>query len=59
MKKINKFVITEILISMIFISYSYAYTAKVNIEATRIRKEMNTSSNIINVIYEDDEVEVW
>lgn len=58
MKKINKFVITEILISMIFISYSYAYTAKVNIEATRIRKEMNTSSNIINVIYEDDEVEV-
>lgn len=35
-----------------------AKTGKVNIEATRIRQEANTSSNIITVIYEDDEVEI-
>lgn len=37
---------------------TFAKTGKVKIEATRIREEANVTSNIITVIYEDDEVEI-
>lgn len=36
----------------------FASSGKVNIEATRIRKEANTTSDIITVIYKNDEVEI-
>lgn len=37
---------------------AFATTGKVNIQATRIREENNTTSNIVTVIYENDEVEI-
>lgn len=36
----------------------FANTGKVNIQATRVRKEANTTSTIVTVIYENDEVEI-
>lgn len=36
----------------------FATTGKVNIQATRIREEANTTSTIVTVIYENDEVEI-
>lgn len=36
----------------------YAETGVVNVSATRVRKEPNTSSEILTVIYEDDKVEI-
>lgn len=36
----------------------FAATGKISTQATRIRQEANTTSNIITVIYENDEVEI-
>ena len=44
--------------SILLIGTSFADTGKVNVSATRLRKENNTDSDIITNIYEDDEVEI-
>ncbi len=58
MKLFKKIIILTILIIMVLIVNSYAETAIINIEAVRIRKEKNTNSTILTVVYEDDEVEL-
>lgn len=42
----------------ILTNFAFASSGKVNIEATRIRKEANTTSDIITVIYKNDEIEI-
>lgn len=58
MKKIKRIMLVAIVASTIFIKCSYAETAEVKIEATRVREQKDVSSKIITVIYEDDKVEV-
>lgn len=58
MKFIKKIFFIFSLVSILLIGTSFADTGKVNVSATRIRKENNTDSDIITNIYEDDEVEI-
>lgn len=58
MKIVKKISIIICIILCFFVSESLATTGKVNIEATRIRKETNTSSTILTVVYEGDKVEI-
>lgn len=58
MKFIRKIFFIFSLVSILLIGTSFADTGKVNVSATRIRKENNTNSDIITNIYEDDIVEI-
>lgn len=58
MKISKKILFSTFLIIGISSSVVFASSGKVKIEATRIREEANTTSNIITVIYENDEVEI-
>lgn len=58
MKFFKRTILSIILLSTFFCNYSYAESAKVNIEATRMREEKNTTSKILTVIYKGDEVEI-
>lgn len=58
MKKLKKVILISIILLYVLSIKTFADTGKVNIEATRIRKENNTTSEILTVIYEDDEVEI-
>ncbi len=58
MKFIKKIFFIFSLVSILLIGTSFADTGKVNVSATRLRKENNTDSDIITNIYEDDEVEI-
>ena len=57
MKKVVLSCVISFLILMIN-QCSFATTATVNIEAVRVRESASTNSNIITVVYEDDEVEI-
>lgn len=58
MKFIKKVFFVFSLISILLIGTSFADTGKVNVSATRLRKENNTDSDIITNIYEGDSVEI-
>lgn len=58
MKLFKKIIVITIVIMAFLITSSYAETATVTIEAARIRAEKNTTSTIVTVVYEDDEVEL-
>lgn len=58
MKFIRKIFCIFSLVSILLIGTSFADTGKVNVSATRLRKENNTDSDIITNIYENDEVEI-
>lgn len=58
MKIFKKILIITILVMFFYMGDVWATTGKVNVDATRIREENNTSSNIITNIYEGDEVEI-
>ena len=58
MKTLKKILFITFFIICILSNIVLAKTGKVNIEAARVRQEANTTSNIITVIYEDDEVEI-
>lgn len=58
MKFIRKIFFIFSLVSILLIGTSFADTGKVNVSATRLRKENNTDSDIITNIYEDDTVEI-
>ncbi len=58
MKFIKKIFYIFSLVSILLIGTSFADTGKVNVSATRLRKENNTDSDIITNIYEDDTVEI-
>lgn len=58
MKIVNKVTLISIIILYVLSIKSFAETGKINIEATRIRKENSTTSEILTVIYEGDEVEI-
>ncbi len=58
MKILRRILSTTFFIICALVSFAFAKTGKVNIDATRIRQEANTTSKIVNVIYENDEVEV-
>lgn len=58
MKFIKKIFFIFSLVSILLIGTSFADTGKVNVSATRLRKENNTDSDIITNIYKDDEVEI-
>lgn len=57
MKKYLRIFIIIILLLLIG-NTSFAKTGKVNIEAVRVRKEANTTSDIITVLYLDDKVDI-
>lgn len=58
MKVLKKILlITSISIGVLY-NISFAKTGKVLVEATRIREEANINSNIVTVIYENEEVEI-
>lgn len=58
MKVSKKILFITFFIICISSNLVFAATGKVTTQATRIRKEANTSSTIITVIYENDEVEI-
>lgn len=58
MKILKKILCTTFFSVCALTSFTFAKTGKVNIEAARIRQEANTTSEIVNVIYEDNEVEI-
>lgn len=58
MKILKKILCTTFFSVCALTSFTFAKTGKVNIEAARIRQEANTTSKIVNVIYEDNEVEI-
>lgn len=58
MKVSKKILFITFFIICISSNLVFAATGKVTTQATRIRKEANTSSTIVTVIYENDEVEI-
>lgn len=58
MKSLKKIMIIFIMVFSIFCVKSFAKTGTINVNATRLRKENNTTSEILTNIYEDDEVEI-
>ena len=58
MKVSKKILFITFFIICISSNFVFAATGKVTTQATRIRKEANTSSTIVTVIYENDEVEI-
>ena len=58
MNIIKKISLITIILICILIGKSFAKTGTITASAVRIRSEMNTQSNIITNIYEDDEVEI-
>lgn len=58
MKYLRKIFLITILIIAVLISTSFATTGTVNVQAARVRKEANTTSDIVTVVYENDEVEI-
>lgn len=58
MKLVKRIFLITILMITILISVSFAQTGKVGTQATRIRKEANTTSDILTVVYQGDEVEI-
>lgn len=58
MKLFKKIIILTGFIIAFLLTNSYAETATVKIQAARIRAEKNTTSTVITVVYEDDEVEL-
>ena len=58
MKDSKKILFITFFIICISSNFVFAATGKVTTQATRIRKEANTSSTIVTVIYENDEVEI-
>lgn len=58
MKVSQKILFITFFIICMLTSFVFADTGKVTTQATRIRQEANTTSTIITVIYENDEVEI-
>ena len=58
MKLIKKVIIITMFLLIITINKTYGSTGIVKVSATRLRKEPNTTSEIITNIYEDDEIEI-
>ena len=58
MKNVKKISIIICIILCFFVSNSFAATGKVNTEATRVRKEANTTSTILTIAYQGDTVEI-
>ena len=58
MKNLKKIILVIIIVTYFLISTSLAKTGNINAQAARIRKENNTSSNIITNIYKGEEVEI-
>ena len=60
MKKNKKFLfgLGTSLVLLASLNTCFAATGKVNIEALRIREKANTTSEVIDVAYKDDNVEI-
>lgn len=58
MKISRKILFITLFIICMLTNLVMATSGKVNIQATRIREEASTTSNIVTVIYENDEVEI-
>ena len=58
MKILKKVIIIFIITLGILSIQTFASTGKINVSATRLRKEKNTSSEILTNIYENEEVEI-
>ena len=58
MKKIKKVFIVLMLWLTLLICNTYASTGTVKVSATRLRKEPNTTSEILTNIYENEKVEI-
>lgn len=58
MKNVKRILIIVCIILCFFVSCTFASTGKVNTEATRVRKEANTTSTILTIAYEGDKVEI-
>ena len=58
MKNLKKIILVIIIVTYFLISTSLAKTGNINAQAARLRKENNTSSNIITNIYKGEEVEI-
>ena len=58
MKLIKKVIIITMFLLIITINKTYGSTGIVKVSATRLRKEPNTTSEIITNIYQDDEIEI-
>jgi len=58
MRILKRIVVIVLIITFILISFSYADTGKVKIEAARVREKASANATIVTVIYEDDVVEI-
>lgn len=58
MKIFKKIILISIIILYLLTIITFADTGKINIEATRVRKEKNTTSEILTVIYKNEKVEI-
>ncbi len=58
MKIIKKVIVILIIMISILTVKAFGATGKINVSATRLRKEKNTTSEILTKIYEDEEVEI-
>ena len=58
MRSFKKIIIIFIMILSVFCVKAFANTGKINVSATRLRKENNTTSEIITKIYENEQVEI-
>lgn len=58
MKVLKRILFTSFFIAIIFANSVFAETGEVSIEAARVRSKADTSSDIVTVIYEGDEVNI-
>ena len=58
MRNLKKITFVIIIVTYFLIGTSFAQSGNVNAQAARLRKEANTSSNIITNIYKGEEVEI-
>lgn len=58
MNKLKKVSVIFIFLCLLLITKAYASTATVNVSAARLRKEANTTSNVLTKIYKNEKVEI-
>lgn len=58
MKRIKRIILISLITIYVFAINSFATTGTINIEATRVRKEKNTTSEILTNVYKNEKVEI-
>lgn len=58
MNKLKKVSVIFIFLCLLLITNAYASTATVDVSAARLRKEANTTSNVLTKIYKNEKVEI-